>query len=78
LSDLEADMGSGMDSVLSYEDIIKILSSMPEKASPQDVTALITNIVLAYNLQSEWGMISHMAGETLRDIMEGNGYNTIH
>jgi hypothetical protein len=71
-------MGSGMDSVLSYEDIIKILSSMPEKASPQDVTALITNIVLAYNLQSEWGMISHMAGETLRDIMEGNGYNTIH
>lgn len=78
MSDLEADMGSGMDSVLSYEDIIKILSSMPEKASPQDVTALITNIVLAYNLQSEWGMISHMAGETLRDIMEGNGYNTIH
>ena len=74
-------MGSDMEDTLSYEAIVKVLSSMPEKASPQDVTALITNIVLAYNFQSQWGMIAHMAGETLWSMMEDmgeNGCNTIH
>ena len=52
MSDLKNDVGSGMDDVLSFEEIIKILSYMPEQASPQEVTALITNIVLAYNLGS--------------------------
>ena len=53
-------------------------SSMPEKASPQEVTALITNIVLAYNLQSEWDIIAHMTGVTLKDVVNMDGGNTVH
>jgi len=78
LSDLKNDVGTGMDDVLSFEEILKILSYMPEQASPQEVTALITNIVLAYNLQSEWGMISHITGETLKDVINMDGGNTVH
>jgi len=72
------DVGSSMDDVLSFEEILKILSYMPEQASPQEVTALITNIVLAYNLQSEWDIISHMTGETLKDVFNMDGGNTVH
>jgi len=78
LSDLKNDVGSGMDDVLSFEEILKILSYMPEKASPQEVTALITNIVLAYNLQSEWDIIAHMTGVTLKDVVNMDGGNTVH
>lgn len=78
MSDLETNMGLDMDNKLDHEEILKILSTMPEQASPNDVTTLITNIVLAYNLQSEWDMISHMTGETLKEIFNMNKYNTIH
>jgi len=78
LSDLKNNVGSSMGDVLSFEEILKILSYMPEQASPQEVTALITNIVLAYNLQSEWDIISHMTGETLKDVVNMDGGNTVH
>ena len=78
MSDLKNDVGSSMGDVLSFEEILKILSYMPEQASPQEVTALITNIVLAYNLQSEWDIISHMTGETLKDVFNMDGGNTVH
>jgi len=78
LIDPKNDVGSSMDDVLSFEEILKILSYMPEQASPQEVTALITNIVLAYNLQSEWDIISHMTGETLKDVFNMDGGNTVH
>ena len=78
MSDLKNDVGSSMGDVLSFEEILKILSYMPEQASPQEVTALITNIVLAYNLQSEWDIISHMTGETLKDVVNMDGGNTVH
>ena len=78
MSDLKNNVGSSMGDVLSFEEILKILSYMPEQASPQEVTALITNIVLAYNLQSEWDIISHMTGETLKDVVNMDGGNTVH
>ena len=78
LSDLKNDVGSDMDDELGHEEIIKIISSMPDKASPHDVTSLITNIVLAYNLQREWHMIAYMTDETLKEIMKIHRYNTIH
>ena len=78
MSNLKTDRGSGMNDELGHEEIIKIISSMPDKASPHDVTSLITNIVLAYNLQSEWHMIAHMTDETLKEIIKMHGYNTIH
>jgi hypothetical protein len=78
LSDLKNDVGSDMDDKLGHEEILKILSSMPEQASPHEVTALITNIILAYNLQSEWYMIAHMTHDTLNEIANMNGYSTIH
>ena len=59
-----------MNDELDHEEIIKIISSMPDKASPHDVTSLITNIVLAYNLQREWHMIAHMTDKTLKEIMK--------
>ena len=71
-------MGSDMDDKLGHEKILKILSSMPEQASPHEVTALITNIILAYNLQGEWYMIAHMTHDTLNEIANMNGYSTIH
>lgn len=75
---LKTDRGSGMNDELDHEEIIKIISSMPDKASPHDVTSLITNIVLAYNLQREWHMIAHMTDKTLKEIMKIHRYNTIH
>ena len=78
MSDLKNDVGSGMDDVLSFEEILKILSYMPEQASPQEVTALITNIVLAYKLQGEWYMIADTINETLREIVNMDGDNTVH
>jgi len=78
LSNLENDVGSDMDDKLGHEKILKILSSMPEQASPHEVTALITNIILAYNLQGEWYMIAHMTHDTLNEIANMNGYSTIH
>lgn len=78
LSDLKNDVVSGMDDVLSFEEILKILSYMPEQASPQEVTALITNIVLAYNLQGEWHMIASVTSEALKDIVNMDGDNTVH
>lgn len=78
LINLKTDRGSGMNDELDHEEIIKIISSMPDKASPHDVTSLITNIVLAYNLQREWHMIAHMTDKTLKEIMKIHRYNTIH
>lgn len=78
MSNLENDVGSDMDDKLGHEKILKILSSMPEQASPHEVTALITNIILAYNLQGEWYMIAHMTHDTLNEIANMNGYSTIH
>ena len=78
MSDLKNDVGSDMDDKLGHEEILKILSSMPEQASPHEVTALITNIILAYNLQGEWNMIAHMTNDTLNEIIKMHGYNTIH
>lgn len=78
MSDLKNDVGTGMDDVLSFEEILKILSYMPEQASPQEVTALIINIVLAYNLQGEWHMIANMTNETLKDVVNMDGGNTVH
>ena len=78
MSDLKNDVGTVMDDVLSLEEILKILSHMPERASPQEVTALIINIVLAYNLQGEWHMIANMTNETLKDVVNMDGGNTVH
>ena len=78
MRDLKNDVGTGMDDVLSFEEILKILSYMPEQASPQEVTALIINIVLAYNLQGEWHMIANMTNETLKDVVNMDGGNTVH
>ena len=67
--------------VLSEQTIVKVLSAMPERASREDVTAVITNIVLAYELQNEWGWIVHASTEAIIGVMEEMeeiGYNIIH
>ena len=70
--------GDLMQRELDQFEIIKIISSMPEEVTPEQVTDLMINLLLAYNIQSEWHTVASRINGVLMTLELRDGNHTIH
>jgi hypothetical protein len=51
---------------------------MPEQATPEQVTDLMINLLLAYNIQNEWHTVASRINGVLMTLELRDGNHTIH
>lgn len=68
MKNLKTDEGRVLSEDLDGEEIIRIIESMPERANPEEIASLITSLILAYEIPTQWSGVSTMVTMALNQV----------